>query len=125
MWLRLLLRVLLGLGKRLFLLVLLRGLFLQDKDLLLLVLLLGLVLLDQDLLLMVPHLGRARLDRGLLHQPLHLGLLLQMLFQFLEITMLCGALLLQELCRLQVDTQSLQLCLPTNLPRTGSPLWAG
>jgi len=97
----------------------------MDKDLLLLALLLGLVLLDQDVLLLALLLGRARLDRGLLLQVLRLGLPLQMLVQFLEIIMLHGALLRQELEHLEVDLQSLELCLPTNLLLTGSPPWAG
>ena len=125
LWLRLLPLVRLGLGKDLLRRALLRGLFLLDKDLLLLVLLRGLVPWTRTCPILALHLGRVRLDRDLLLQALRRGLLPQMLFQFLEIIMLQGPVRLQELQRLEVDLQSLQLCLPTNLPRTGSPPWAG
>jgi len=54
-----------------------------------------------------------------------LDLLLQMLFEFLEIIMLHGALVLQELERMEVDLQNPRQRLPMNLLRTGSPPWAG
>ena len=54
-----------------------------------------------------------------------LDLLLQMLFEFLEIIMLHGALVLQELEHLEAHLQNLRQRLPMNLLRTGSPPWAG
>jgi hypothetical protein len=54
-----------------------------------------------------------------------LDLLLQMLFEFLQIIMLHGALVLQELEHLEVHLQNLRQRLPMRLLRTGSPPWAG
>ena len=54
-----------------------------------------------------------------------LGLRLQMLSWFLEIFMLHGALVLQELEHLEVHLQNPGQRLPINLLRTGSPPWAG
>ena len=74
-------------------------------------------LLDKDLFFLVFVLG---LDKDLPLLPL--GLLLQML---LEIVMLHGALVLQEVDHLEVHLQNLGQRLPMNLLRTGSPPWAG
>jgi hypothetical protein len=48
-----------------------------------------------------------------------------MLFEFLQIIMLHGALVLQELEHLEVHLQNLRQRLPMRLLRTGSPPWAG
>ena len=65
------------------------------------------------------------LHKDLLLLLLLLGLRLQMLSWFLEIFMLHGALVLQELEHLEVHLQNPGQRLPINLLRTGSPPWAG